>query len=79
MRLHNVQKHTPGKREKHNEVFEYTGQRCALDAAEAIKMGLSRDGGLLTPSEIPQIDQAFLESLVNVRIRSGPPRSWVCI
>ena len=24
-----------------------------LDAAEAIEMGLSRDGGLLTPCEIP--------------------------
>ena len=34
------------------------------DAADAIKMGLSRDGGLLTPCEIPQIDRAFLESLV---------------
>ena len=30
-----------------------------MDAAEAIKMGLSRDGGLLTPCEIPQIDRAF--------------------
>ncbi|WP_287226947.1 pyridoxal-phosphate dependent enzyme [Oscillibacter sp.] len=38
-----------------------------MDAAEAIKMGLSRDGGLLTPCGIPQIDRAFLESLVNVR------------
>ena len=39
----------------------------SLSAAEAVKMGLSRDGGLLTPCEIPQIDRAFLESLVNVR------------
>ena len=38
-----------------------------MDAAEAIKMGLSRDGGLLTPCEIPQIDRAFLESLVSAR------------
>ena len=38
-----------------------------MDAAEAIKMGLSRDGGLLTPTEIPQIDRAFLESLVDAR------------
>lgn len=38
-----------------------------LDAAEAIEMGLSRDGGLLTPCEIPQIDEAFLDSLVHVR------------
>ena len=37
------------------------------DSAEAIKMGLSRDGGLLTPTEIPQIDRAFLESLVPMR------------
>ena len=34
-----------------------------MDAAEAIKMGLSRDGGLLTPCEIPQIDRAFLEKI----------------
>nr|WP_325184984.1 threonine synthase [uncultured Oscillibacter sp.] len=34
-----------------------------MDSAEAIKMGLSRDGGLLTPEAIPQIDRAFLESL----------------
>ncbi len=39
--------------------------RCS--AAEAVKMGLSRDGGLLTPCEIPQIDEAFLNSLVNAR------------
>lgn len=38
-----------------------------MDAAEAIKMGLSRDGGLLTPCEIPQIDRGFLQSLVHVR------------
>ncbi|WP_417044709.1 threonine synthase [Dysosmobacter sp.] len=38
-----------------------------LDAAEAIEIGLSRDGGLLTPCEIPQIDEAFLDSLVHVR------------
>lgn len=34
-----------------------------MEAAEAVKMGLSRDGGLLTPCEIPQMDRAFLESL----------------
>ena len=38
-----------------------------LDAAEAIEMGLSRDGGLLTPCEIPRIDESFLNSLVHVR------------
>ena len=37
------------------------------DAAEAIKMGLSRDGGLLTPCEIPQIDESFLKDLVGMR------------
>ena len=42
-----------------------TGVR--LSAAEAIQMGLSRDGGLLTPVEIPAIDRAFLEGLVNAR------------
>ena len=36
-----------------------------LDAAEAVKMGLSRDGGLLTPEQIPQIDSAFLEGLIH--------------
>ena len=49
-----------------------------MDAAEAIKMGLSRDGGLLTPCGIPQIDRAFLESLVMSGTRSGLPRSWAC-
>ena len=36
----------------------------SLSAAEAVKMGLSRDGGLLTPEQIPQIDRSFLESLI---------------
>ena len=35
-----------------------------LSGAEAVKMGLSRDGGLLTPTEIPRIDAAFLQSLI---------------
>lgn len=38
-----------------------------ISAAEAVKMGLSRDGGLLTPEAIPQIDEAFLTGLVNAR------------
>ena len=38
-----------------------------ISAAEAVKMGLSRDGGLLTPEVIPQIDEAFICSLVNER------------
>lgn len=41
-----------------------------MDAAEAVKMGLSRDGGLLTPEAIPQIDRAFLEELVNQRYQT---------
>ena len=31
-------------------------------------MGLSRDGGLLTPEQIPQIDRAFLEGLMPMRL-----------
>ena len=27
-----------------------------MESAQAIEMGLSRDGGLLTPERIPQID-----------------------
>ena len=38
-----------------------------LNSAEAVKMGLSRDGGLLTPETIPQIDEAFLRELVEDR------------
>lgn len=38
----------------------------SLSAAEAVKMGLSRDGGLLTPEQIPQIDRSFLESLISM-------------
>ena len=44
-----------------------------MDSAEAIKMGLSRDGGLLTPETIPQIDEAFLTALVkeNYQVRAA--------
>ena len=38
-----------------------------MESADAIKMGLSRDGGLLTPEAIPQIDEAFLTELVSAR------------
>ena len=34
-----------------------------LTGAEAITMGLSRDGGLLTPENIPEINQEFLYNL----------------
>ena len=44
------------------------------DAADAIKMGLSRDGGLLTPCEIPQIDEAFLQSLVSASYQERAAR-----
>ena len=37
-----------------------------LNGAQAIEMGLSRDGGLLTPEIIPQIDQAFLTELTGL-------------
>ena len=50
--------------------MKYTSTRdkgLRFDAAEAVKLGLSRDGGLLTPCEIPQIDKAFLEGLVHAR------------
>ena len=39
-------------------------KQIRLSAAEAIKMGLSRDGGLLTPETVPVIDEAFLRSLI---------------
>lgn len=38
-----------------------------IGAAEAIKMGLSRDGGLLTPCQIPEIDESFLRRMVPLR------------
>lgn len=37
-----------------------------LSSAEAILMGLARDGGLLTPEEIPQIDEGFLRKLTGL-------------
>ena len=47
----------------------YSTRDCTLryEAAEAVKMGLSWDGGLLTPVDIPRIDEAFLQSLVHAR------------
>lgn len=54
----------------------YSTRDCTLrySSAEAIQMGLSRDGGLLTPCEIPQIDHAFLESLVHARYQERAAR-----
>ena len=34
-----------------------------ITGAEAVKLGLSKDGGLLTPESIPQIDGDFLTTL----------------
>ncbi len=42
-------------------------KQVRMTAAEAIQMGLSRDGGLLTPETIPQIDEAFLTGLIPAR------------
>ncbi len=39
----------------------------AFPAAEAIKMGLSRDGGLFTPATFPTIDEAYIKSLCAMR------------
>ena len=54
----------------------YSTRDCSLryESAEAIKMGLSRDGGLLTPVEIPQIDEAFLNELVSARYQERTAR-----
>ncbi len=39
----------------------------AFPAADAIKMGLSRDGGLFTPASFPAIDEATIKSLCGMR------------
>ena len=47
--------------------MEYLSTRdksVRLSGAEAVKMGLSRDGGLLTPVSVPRMDRAFWEGLV---------------
>ena len=51
----------------HMKYVSTRNQSVRLRASQAIAQGLARDGGLLTPCGIPQIDRAFLESLVNVR------------
>ena len=43
-----------------------------VSSAEAVKLGLSRDGGLLTPEAIPH----FWTALANAPIRSARPGSW---
>ena len=47
--------------------MEYLSTRdktVRLTAADAIQMGLARDGGLLTPVTIPQMDTNFIKSLI---------------
>lgn len=45
-----------------------------MDAAQAVKMGLSRDGGLLTPCEIPRIDEKFLRALASASYQERAAR-----
>lgn len=47
------------KEEPDMKYYSTRDKNVSLSAAEAVKMGLSRDGGLLTPTRIPQIDRAF--------------------
>ncbi len=45
----------------------YTSTRdksVKVESAHAIAQGISKDGGLFVPTEIPQIDKAFIDSLV---------------
>ena len=44
------------------------------DAVEAVKMGLSRDGGLLTPMEIPQIGEDFLREMLTASYQERAAR-----
>ena len=37
-----------------------------VTSSEAIAQGISKDGGLFVPEEIPQIDKAFIDSLVGL-------------
>ena len=51
----------------------------SLSAAEAVKMGLSRDGGLL-PEEIPQIRPAFSGKPDPHGVcPAGGPGSWLVV
>ena len=38
-----------------------------FDAAQAIVQGLSREGGLFTPEQLPQLPQNMLEKLVSAK------------
>ena len=46
------------------EYWSTRDKTVRLSGAEAVEMGLSRDGGLLTPTRIPQIDRTFIEALI---------------
>ena len=46
------------------QYYSTRNRTLRYEAAEAIKLGLSREGGLLTPCEIPRIDESFLTDLV---------------
>ena len=45
----------PESEEAQMKYYSTRDKSLRMDAAEAIKMGLSRDGGLLTPETIPQV------------------------
>ena len=49
----------------------------ALSAAEAIKMGLSRDGGLFTPAQFPSISPLELEVMCEMSYRQRDRKSVV--
>ena len=42
------------------------GLKQSLTSAEAIIAGIANDGGLFVPTEIPQIDADFIDSLINL-------------
>ena len=49
--------------ETHMKYISTRDKTVSLTASQAIAQGLARDGGLLTPEYLPQIDAAFLEGL----------------
>lgn len=56
------------------QYYSTRNRTLRYEAAEAIKLGLSREGGLLTPCEIPQIDASFLKELVGFSYRERAAR-----
>ena len=49
-----------------------------ISAAEAIARGLSPDGGLFVPENLPKVSAEMLRSLGRMGMHSGRPRSWAC-